>query len=186
MHTFTKMKKELSQIIEIPEGVEALLVENTLTVKGNEGENTRTFNVGRLDFKIEGNKIILENKKSTKTEKKMMNTIAAHIKNMIDGVKEKFTYELKICSGHFPMTVKVEGNKAVIKNFLGEKINRESKIIDGSEVEIKKDIITVKSTNKEIAGQTAANFEAATKIRGRDTRIFQDGIYIINKNGKEM
>jgi large subunit ribosomal protein L6 len=181
-----KMKKVLFQEVEIPEGIEASLDENKFTVKGPEGENSREFNLGRLDFKIQDKKITLGNKVSTKTEKKMMNTIVAHIQNMIAGVQEKFVYELKICYSHFPFTVKIEGNKVEIKNFLGEKISRETKIPEGAEVEMKKDIITVKSINKEIAGQAAANFEIATKIKGRDKRIFQDGIYITKKNGKEI
>ena len=83
-------------------------------------------------------------------------------------------------------TVKIEGNKAIIKNFLGEKIQRESSIPEGAEMEIKKDIIIIKSLNKEIAGQTAANLEIATKVRGRDKRIFQDGIYIVEKCGRAI
>ena len=186
MHFFIKMKKELFVEIEIPEGVEVSLEGDELTIKGTEGENKRAFNLGRLDFKIKDKKIILGNKVSTKTEKKMMNTIAAHVKNMIKGVQEKFEYKLKICFGHFPFTVKQEGNKVIIKNFLGEKINRELKVPEGAELDIGKEIITVKSVNREIAGQAAANFEAATKIKGRDIRIFQDGVYIINKCGKDM
>ena len=186
MHFFIRMKKELFVEIEIPEGVETSLVDSELTIKGPEGENKRNFNLGRLNFEIKDKKIILGNKVSTKTEKKMMNTIAAHIKNMIKGVQEKFEYKLKICFGHFPFTVKQEGNKVIIKNFLGEKINRELKVPEGAELDIGKEIIIVKASSKEIAGQAAANFEAATKIRGRDRRIFQDGIYIINKCGKEM
>ena len=57
---------------------------------------------------------------------------------------------------------------------------------EGAELDIGKEIITIKSVNKEIAGQAAANFEAATKIRARDNRIFQDGVYIINKAGKKI
>jgi large subunit ribosomal protein L6 len=180
------MKKELFVEIEIPEGIEIKLEENTLTVKGPEGENSRTFKIGRLNFEIKDNKIILGNKISTKTEKKMMNTIEAHIKNMIKGVQEKFEYQLKICYSHFPFTVKQEGNKITVKNFLGEKVDRVVEMPEGAEIEIKKDIIVIKSVNKEVAGQASANLEAITKIKGRDKRIFQDGIYIINKCGKEI
>jgi large subunit ribosomal protein L6 len=180
------MKKKLYQTIEIPEGVEANFEENTLIVKGPEGENKREFNFINLDFEKKDKKIIIGNEKATKVEKKYMNTIVAHIKNMIKGVQKKFEYKLKICFSHFPMVVEVKGNTAIIKNFLGEKVSRISKIPEGVEVKIDNEFIIVTSLDKELAGQTAANFEKATNIRKRDKRIFQDGIFIINKNGKEI
>ncbi len=180
------MKKALSQEIEIPEGVEANVEGNKLIVKGPEGENSREFNIGKINFEKKDNKIILSHKKATKKEKKIINTLASHIANMIKGVQEKFEYKLKICSSHFPMTVKIEGNNATVKNFLGEKIDREIKMPEGAEIKVEKDIITITSINKEIAGQAAANFENITKIKNRDKRVFQDGIYIINKAGREM
>lgn len=186
MHISIKMKKELFVDIEIPKGVEANIEGDTLIVKGPEGENKRTFNIGKLNFEIKENKIVIGSKNANKNDKKRMNTIQAHIRNLIKGVQEKFEYQLKICFGHFPLTVKQEGNKVIIKNFLGEKVNREVNVPEGAELDIGKEIIKVKSVDKEIAGQAAANFEAATKIRARDNRIFQDGIYIINKAGKTI
>ena len=180
------MKRPLHQIIEIPEGVEASIDGGSVTVKGKEGENKRSFNFGKLDFEKKDNKIIIGNKKATKTEKKMMNTITSHIKNMIKGVQEKFEYKLKVCFSHFPMTVKIDDNEAMVKNFLGEKIPRKVKIPEGVEVVIDKDIITVRAIDKELAGQAAANFEKATRISGRDRRVFQDGIFITSKCGREI
>jgi len=182
----TKMKKEIFQEIEIPEGVEAEIVGNILTIKGKEGEIKKQFNTNKISFEKKDKKIIIGNKKVTKNEKKMINTISAHIRNMIKGVQERFEYILKICSSHFPMNVEIVGNEAIIKNFLGEKIPRKSKIIENVNVEIKGDIITVNSHDKELAGQTAANFEKATRIRSRDRRVFQDGIFITNKAGREI
>ena len=124
--------------------------------------------------------------RSTKKEKKMINTIASHVRNMVKGIQEKFEYKLKIVSSHFPISVELKENEAVIKNFLGEKIPRKSKIPGKVEVKIDKDIITVNSFDKELAGQTAANFEKNTRIRMKDRRIFQDGIFIIDKAGKEI
>ena len=157
-----------------------------MTVKGAEGENSKEFKTGKIKFEIKENKIILTEKKATKKEKRTINTFTSHIKNMIQGVVKKFEYKLKICFSHFPITVKIDGNKATIKNFLGEKVDRHCEIPKLAEVESTKDFITVKSIDKEIAGQAAANFEAATKVSKRDRRIFQDGIFITNKNGKEI
>jgi len=180
------MKKEIFQNIEIPESVEVEISGAHVKVKGPEGIVERDFKTGNLEFKKEGNKILVGHKKSTKKEKKMINTISAHIRNMIKGVQKKFEYELKICFSHFPITVEVKGNEALIKNFLGEKISRKAKIPEGAEVEVGKDIIKVKSVDKEVAGATAANFESATKIRKRDKRIFQDGIFMMNKAGRQI
>lgn len=186
MHIFIKMRKEIFQEIEIPEGVEVDIGGTTLFVKGPEGENKKTFEMNKFNFEKKENKIIIGSKSATKREKKMINTISSHIRNMIKGVGKKFEYKLKICSTHFPISVEVKDAKVLIKNFLGEKIPRESNILKGVEVNIEGGIITVSSHDKELAGQTAANLEIATKIKKRDLRIFQDGIYIISRAGKEV
>jgi len=178
------MKKEFIREIEIPNDVEVNLIGNDLTIKGPQGTNKRELKIGKATIEIKDNKIILMDKRATKKEKKLINTAKSHIENMIKGVKEKFEYKLKICSSHFPITVNIKDGKAIIKNFLGEKIDREAKIPEGVEVKVDKEFITVSSTDKELVGQAAANLENSTKIRNRDRRIFQDGIYITNKPGK--
>ena len=180
------MKKNYIKEIEIPEDVEVNKEGNKLIVKGLEGENSRELKLGKANFEIKGRKIILFHKKATKKEKKLINTNGAHIQNMIKGVKEKFEYKLKICFSHFPFTLKIDNGRAIVKNFLGEKVERVTNVLKEVEINVDKEIITVKSIDKEKAGQTAAKLEILTKIRGRDKRVFQDGIYIINKCGKEI
>jgi large subunit ribosomal protein L6 len=180
------MKKSLSQKIEIPEGIEAQVEGSKVTVKGSKGTNEREFNLANLDFEKKGNEIIIGNEKSSKKEKRRMNTIAAHIRNMLKGTQEEFKYKLKVCFSHFPITVEVKGDEALIKNFLGERTPRKVKIPAGAKVVVDKEIITVTSTSIETAGQAAANFENVTRIPNRDRRVFQDGIFITNKCGEEM
>jgi len=180
------MKKELFETIEIPEGVEINIEGDMVETKGSEGENKKEFDTTNLTLKKEDNQIIIGNKKATKREKKRINTLASHIRNMIKGVQEKFEYQLKVCFSHFPITVELQGNEAIVKNFLGEKIPRKVKIPKGVEIHMDKEKININSVDKELAGQTAANFEMATKVPMKDRRVFQDGIYIINKAGREM
>lgn len=180
------MKKEIIEEIKIPEGVEVIVDGTLVKIKGPEGEDERKFNIPNLMFEKKDNKIIIGHKTARKTEKKKIYTTIAHIKNMLKGVAKKFEYTLKVVFSHFPITVQVEGNEAKIKNFLGEKIARKCDIPKGAEVEVKKDIIKIKAVDKEVAGQAAANFENATKIRMRDRRIFQDGIYITDKAGRPI
>lgn len=180
------MRKQLMQTIKIPSGVEAKLDGNVFSVKGPEGSNKREFNFAKLDIEKKGDEILIGNKSATKNEKKRINTITAHMKNMIEGVQKKYEYKLKICFSHFPITVEMKGDEAKIKNFLGEKISRIAKMPKGIDVKVDRETITITSVDKELAGQAAANFETTTRIRNRDRRVFQDGIFITNKNGEEM
>jgi len=84
------------------------------------------------------------------------------------------------------MNCTVTGGQFVIKNFLGEKVPRIVKLRSGVTVKIDGDKVFIESPDKELAGQTAADIEQATRITGRDLRIFQDGIYIIEKAGKPI
>lgn len=69
----------------------------------------------------------------------------------------------------------------MIQNFLGERYPRKAEILETVKVEVKGEIITVTGIDKEKVGQTAANIERATKVKNRDIRVFQDGIYIVKR-----
>ena len=125
-------------------------------------------------------------KNAAKKEKTMIGTYSAHIKNLLAGVKSGFDYKLKICSGHFPMTVAVEKNKVMINNFMGEKVPRSARIFLGVDVKVEGDTITVSGFDREKVGQSAANIELATRRPGFDKRIFQDGCYIVSKSGRAI
>ena len=60
-----------------------------------------------------------------------------------------------------------------------------AKIPAGVNIEIKDKKIIVSSDSKESAGITVSNIEKATRIRNRDRRVFQDGIYLIEKPGRK-
>ncbi len=181
------IRPDIREEIEIPKGITASIEENVLIIKKDDNELKRELNP-LIKIKIEGNKIILEAKKSTKREKRVFGTFTAHIKNIIKGLNEKFKYRAQAASVHFPMTLSIdkEKNELIVKNFLGEKTDRRIKLVKGVDVKINKDIIEIESENKELAGQCAANIEKGTKIRNKDRRVYQDGIYIVEKPGRTL
>jgi large subunit ribosomal protein L6 len=102
------------------------------------------------------------------------------------GVTEGYTYKLRIVYSHFPMKVSTKGPEFTVDNFLGEKYPRKTKVLPGVKVEIKGNEVTVTGIDKELVGQTAANIEQLTRIKNFDLRVFQDGIYIIEKDSKPV
>src|SRR3989344_7988585 len=180
------MSTKIERTIEIPKGVEVTLKSNFIEVKGPKGETKKRLAEPSVSVKREGNVIILNADKNSKKEKRIINTFVAHIKNLMHGVTEGYEYTLKICSGHFPMTVTTDQKNIVVKNFLGEKVERIAKIALHTKVDIKGDVIVVSGVNKEEVGQTASNIEQSTRITNRDRRIFMDGLWITSKAGRKM
>ncbi len=178
------MNEKISEFVELPEGVTSQIKEKEITLTGNLGSLTRNFNNPKIAVKTDSSKIIFSCNSATKREKKQINTDIAHINNLIKGVQEGFVYKLKVCSSHFPMSVSVSGNKLEVKNYLGEKVPRVLNLVENVKVTINGEEVVVESSDKELAGQTAANIELLTRRSGFDRRVFQDGIYITEKAGK--
>ena len=179
------MRNKYELDIEILEGINCELIEGTIICKKGSVEIKRYIDVPKTKIEINNRKIIFKCDKANKKDISIIKSNAAHIKNMFEGLEEKFVYELEICNVHFPMNVKVQDKSLVINNFLGEKVNRFARIIEGTDVEIKGHKINVSSADLEKAGQTAANIEKASRVPKKDRRIFQDGIFITKKPGRK-
>ena len=175
----------INEVIDIPEGVEVTLNQEgaatNVNVKGPNGETSRLFSYPNVNINVEDSSVVIDSQFPKKRGKAMLGTTRSHISNMITGVTDGFTYKMKIIYAHFPMTVKVNGDIINIDNFIGERAPRTSKIVGSAKVNVKGDEVTITGVNKEDVGQTMANLEQATKIMGKDPRVFQDGIYLISK-----
>ena len=172
--------------IGLPQGISAYINDNILSIGGPKGEVKRELKQRNISINIDDKKILLESISDKKEDKKMLGSLAAHVKNMIKGSMQNHVYILKICSGHFPMNVSVSSNKLIVKNLLGEKVPRVLRLKENANVKVEGDLIYVTSASKEIAGQVSADIEQLTRRPGYDLRIFQDGCYIISKDGKEL
>ena len=179
------MAKEIKKTVAIPDDVAVSIDGRMVTVSGPKGEVSRELWYPHITIQQIEDAISVDVDAAMirKKQKAMVGTLASHIKNMIDGVTHGYRYRMKMVYSHFPVQLRIDGGKFIIGNFLGEKKDRVAQILDGADVEINGDEVTVTGINKESVGQTAANIEQATKIKARDPRVFQDGIYVI---GKEM
>ena len=172
--------------VKVPEGINIDVTRTEIKIKGPKAELTRQYPYQYVNIQKKDSDITIAPSKNTAKLKAVVGSFAAHINNMIRGVQEPFIYKLKICSSHFPMTVKIQGNEVQVVNFLGEKKPRKANISPEVKVKVEGDIITVEGNDIELAGQTAAKIEQLTRITKRDRRIFQDGVYIIEKAGKSL
>lgn len=168
--------------VNIPEGVKIEVNDGKVVVEGTKGKLERILHHPKVEIRKEDNKIIIKAEMPKRNEKALVGTFAGHIKNMIKGVTEGFTYKMKIVYSHFPIKANVKGNEFIIENFLGEKAPRKAKLFGNVKVSVKGSDVIIEGINREEVGQTAANIERATKVRNKDIRVFQDGIYIVDKD----
>jgi large subunit ribosomal protein L6 len=175
---------ETTRTIEIPEGVSVNIDNLEVSVSGPLGKLQRELWYPGITIKKTDSRLVVESEKPRRKQLAMIGTMESHLRNMITGVSKGFEYKMKVVYSHFPIQLKREGNKLLIGNFLGEKKARKADIVGNTKVEIKGDQVIINGINKEDVGQTAANIRQATKIKRFDPRVFQDGIYLIEKSGR--
>ncbi|NHJ22983.1 MAG: 50S ribosomal protein L6 [Candidatus Lokiarchaeota archaeon] len=170
------------EVLEIPKGVEVdFSEEHVITVKGPNGTITKDFShIRGIKFLKEKNKLIFSTHFPKGNTLALTNTIYNIIKNLIVGVQTNYKYICKVCYSHFPCTVEVKQNRQEIHvvNFLGERAPRKTKYQDHVEVKVQGDDVILIGPDKEALGQTAANLKRACRIRKKDPRVFQDGVYV--------
>lgn len=183
-----RTKRKLDKEIKIPDNVDFNIDGFVIKLKGPKGSAQKNLHHPKVSMTLKDKTILIKTKekKPSQQDRMLIGTFRAHILNLIQGVTSGYEYKIRVCSGHFPMSVGVEGKYVLIKNFLGEKVPRKARIMDGAEVKVEGDIIKITGVDKEIVGQTAARIEQATRITNRDRRVFQDGCYIIKKADKDI
>jgi large subunit ribosomal protein L6 len=173
---------EISRTIQVPEDVSINLKGKLVSVQGEKGSLTRDFSFAPISIDAEGQVVRISAKWPRKKESALVGTIYSHIQNMITGVTKGYHYKLKIVFSHFPISVKHEGRNILIENFTGERKARYIKLKGDVKVKIETDDIIISGINLEEVSQTAANIEQATRVKGKDARVFLDGLYVYERN----
>jgi large subunit ribosomal protein L6 len=165
----------------IPDGVKAQLDGMQLKVTGPKGQLSRNMRFPQVTVTCENNEVTIATESKRKEITSMVGTLEAHTKNMCRGVSEGFEYRVKVVYSHFPIQLKVQGTKLEIANFLGEKKARSARIEIGVTAKVANDEVVLTGIDRELVGNSAANIEHACHIRNRDPRVFQDGIYMVQR-----
>jgi len=174
-------KKGYQDVVEIPEGAAVKFSGGRVTAKGKMGEVARELSHLHVSMKMSGANITIRTGSDRKKDKALVGTFTAHLRNMLAGVTNGFEYKMKCVYAHFPIKMSVKGKEFVVENMLGENKPRRAQIVGDTKVAIAGEVVTLTGINLEQVSQTAANIELMTRIKDRDPRRFQDGIYIVQK-----
>jgi len=167
--------------VKIPEGVTVRIEGNLVKVQGPKGMLMRELYYPNVSLDIDGGEMTITTESRRKKILAICGTYAAHLQNMCTGVTKGYQYRMKVVYAHFPIQLKIAGDRIEVGNFLGEKRSRFARIEKDVKVALGADEVTITGIDKESVGKTAANIEHATRIRERDPRVFQDGVYTVER-----
>ncbi|ELY43797.1 MULTISPECIES: 50S ribosomal protein L6 [Natronorubrum] len=170
--------------LEIPDNVTVETDHLDVTVDGPEGSVSRRLWYPDVSVETEDDTVVIESDAEDAKTNATVGTFESHITNAFHGVTEGWEYKMEVFYSHFPMQVRVDGDEVVIENFLGEKAPRRTTIHGETDVSVDNERLVLSGPNKEDVGQTAADIEQLTRVSGKDTRVFQDGVYITEKPAK--
>ncbi len=179
---FTSPEK-MQDVIVIPDGVTVTKKKHMVGFIGPRGKTFKSFRKIAVGIDIEDGKILLKAAGPRKRDYAVMHAVRSLLRNICEGLIKGYTIKMKIVFAHFPVTVKVKGTDIFIENFQGERAARVTRIVGATtKVEPKGDDVIITGAVWTDVTQTAANIELATRVKGKDHRVFLDGIYIYEKS----
>jgi large subunit ribosomal protein L6 len=167
--------------LDIPDDVSVEVDHLDLTVEGPNGSVTRRLWYPDVSVSVEDGTVVIESDADDAETNATVGTFESHVQNMFHGVTEGWEYHMEVFYSHFPMQVDVEGNEIHVTNFLGERAPRTTPVRGDTEIEIDGEEVVLSGPDIEAVGQTAADIEQLTRVTDKDTRVFQDGVYITQK-----
>lgn len=167
--------------LTLPDEVDCEIDHLDVTIAGPDGEVTRRLWYPDVQVSVEGDTVVIESDTEDAKTNATIGTFESHVRNMVLGVTDGWEYRMEVLYSHFPMQVTVENEDVVIENFLGERAARRTTIHGDTRVEVDGEEVVLSGPNKEDVGQTAADIEQLTRVSDKDTRVFQDGVYITEK-----
>lgn len=174
---------ETTLTVPISEKVRFSVHPGVLVAEGPLGKVQRPFPHDALELTSEKGSVQLTLKvpPHRRTSRALLHTWEAHVRNLAGGLTRGVEARMKVVAAHFPMKVQTKGETLVIENFLGEKQPRVATLRAGTNAQVEGDIVILSGYDIEQVGQSAANVERTTHIRDYDPRVFQDGIYLIDR-----
>ena len=169
--------------IIIPSGVTVTIEGQLVTVKGPKGELTHSVNP-EIELLLEDSSLVVNRKDDSKTAKSLHGLNRTLLANMVQGVSKPFEKKLEIIGVGY--RANVQGRKIVFS--LGYSHPVEFDIPNGVDVtqeDEKKNILTVRSIDKQAEGQVAANIREFRKPEPYKGKGIRDvGEYVRRKAGK--
>ncbi|MFH1446684.1 MAG: 50S ribosomal protein L6, partial [Chloroflexota bacterium] len=139
--------------IDVPKGVEFMVKDSFVHVKGPQGELEWTFSPD-IAIKLENGQVIVERPSDKPTHRALHGTTRALINNMIIGVSEGFERVLEINGVGY--RAELDGNDLVINVGFSHPVKVEAPPGITFEVEMKIRQIKIKGRDKQQVGQIAA------------------------------
>ena len=159
----------------------------TVTTNGNvitftKGKVTMDLDTrGNVDFSLEGNVLTFAAKSDEKAHRAFWGTYRALAQNIVTGLTTGYSKQLEINGVGYRAAVKGK----VLNLQLGHSHDINYDLVDGLEATVEKNVITLKSHDKQLLGSAAAkirSFRPPEPYKGKGVKYMEE--HIVRKAGK--
>ena len=136
---------------------------------------------GNVDFKIDGNVLTFATKSDAREDRAFWGTYRALAANIVTGLTTGYTKQLEINGVGYRAAVQGK----VLNLQLGHSHDINYELVDGLEATVEKNVITLKSHDKQLLGSAAAkirSFRPPEPYKGKGVKYMEE--HIVRKAGK--